>query len=78
MKITLEKIADREWLIRAEETPEPLGTVSRKQTGYLVTKFDGNEVVKRFRLIDALRQSFGQDHTYITPDDTKPTEEGYV
>jgi hypothetical protein len=78
MKITLEKTADREWLVRAEDATEPVGTVSRKQTGYLVTKFEGNEIVKRFRLIDALRQSFGQEHTYITPDDTKPTEEGYV
>jgi hypothetical protein len=77
MKITLEKSADREWVVRGEGLDVPLGTVSRKQTGYLVTKQDG-ELHKRFRLIDALRQAFGEEHQYITPDDTKPTEEGYV
>lgn len=77
MKITLEKTADREWLVREENSDTPLGTVSRKQTGYLVTKQDG-ELHKRFRLIDALRQAFGAEHQYITPEDTKPTEEGYV
>jgi hypothetical protein len=78
MKITLEKVADREWVVRSDEGPEPIGIVSRKQTGYLVSKHEGNEVHKRFRLIDALRQAFGSEHTYVTPDDTKPSEEGYV
>lgn len=76
MTITLHKKADREWLVKAGD--DTIGEVSRKQTGYLVKKYEGDEVVKRFRLIDALRQSFGSDHTYITPDDTKPSEEGYV
>jgi hypothetical protein len=78
MKITLEKTADREWVVRSDESDEPIGTVSRMQTGYLVKKHEGDEVHKRFRLIDALRQAFGQEHTYVTPDDTKPSEEGYV
>jgi hypothetical protein len=78
MKITLEKQADREWIVRAEGSDEPIGLVSRKQTGYLVTKHEGNEMHKRFRLIDALRQAFGAENDYITPDDTKPSEEGYV
>lgn len=78
MKITLEKSGDREWIVRSEESAEPIGIVNRKQTGYLVTKHEGNELHKRFRLIDALRQAFGSEHTYETPDDTKPSEEGYV
>lgn len=77
MKITLEKTADREWNVRGEDAETPIGTVSRKQTGYLVMKHDG-EMHKRFRLIDALRQAFGDEHSYTIPDEAKPTEEGYV
>ncbi|HET6512280.1 MAG TPA: hypothetical protein VFH43_08815 [Candidatus Kapabacteria bacterium] len=78
MRITLERTADREWVVNSDAQSSPLGSVSRKQTGYLVTRSADGEVIKRFRLIDALRQAFGDEHTYETPSDTKPSEEGYV
>ncbi|HET6513386.1 MAG TPA: hypothetical protein VFH43_14440 [Candidatus Kapabacteria bacterium] len=48
MKITLEKTADREWVVRAEGSDASIGLVSRKQTGYLVTKHEGNELHSAF------------------------------
>lgn len=76
MHLKLIEKQEREWLIQ-DDQGKTYGEVSRKQTGYLVRR-EGMEAVKRFRLIDALNESFGPGHTFDLPDATKPTEEGYV
>ena len=58
----------REWVVTEPGGAEPMATVRRLQTGYLVTMLGTGVKTKRFRQIDALREAFGQDDaTFVSP-----------
>jgi N-acyl-L-homoserine lactone synthetase len=62
--------AERKWnVVAADETI--LGTLDRLETGYLATRTSDGNVIKRYRMIDALREAFGEEHQYeiIPPTD---------
>ncbi len=41
-----------------------LGTLDRLETGYLATRATDGNVIKRYRMIDALREAFGEEHEF--------------
>ena len=49
----------KKWKISAGDLE--VGTVERLATGYLVTQVNHPTKVKRYRMIDALRESLGED-----------------
>jgi hypothetical protein len=51
------------WTIK-NEAGEAVGEGQRFATGYLVTEYSTQNVVKRFRFIDALNEVFGPGHTF--------------
>jgi hypothetical protein len=46
---------------------ETCGEVTRMATGFLAMRFSDNKIVKRFRLIDALKETFGEENEYEIP-----------
>jgi hypothetical protein len=66
MKFVLQSLDDSRFSVR-EEKAEPCGEITRMATGYLAMRFSDGKIVKRFRLIDVLKETFGEENEYEIP-----------
>ena len=66
MQIQVTAVDTTHWTVSASE--ESIGSIQRLATGYIAKRTSDNYVIKRFRMIDALKEVFGEESTYdITP-----------
>jgi len=65
MKFSLKASSDVHWIV-LDESGAACGELSRLATGYLATRTEDKKIVKRFRMIDALRETFGEENQYET------------
>jgi len=63
MIFKLEANGENKWVIK-NEVGETVGDAQRLATGYLITEIGTDNVVKRFRFIDALKEAFGVENTF--------------
>jgi len=54
---------DREWNV-LNPSGEILGTIKKLETGYLSERATTRAAIKRFRMIDSLREAFGEEHEF--------------